>query len=248
MSRIEQEPAFLLHQRPFRDSSLLLDVLSREHGRLALVARGARGARSRLKGILRPFMPLRMSWVLKRDLGTLTGAELDGPPLRLTGDALMSGYYANELILNLQHRHDPQPEVFAAYREAVHALAAAENPAPTLRLFEIELLRLLGYALNFDHEALSDDELEPDAHYEYRAEQGPVRVQRTSGPMVFSGAELIGIRESRFDEAEILRSAGRLMRHVIHYHLGGKELKSRKVLIDLHRVNTEANTDKARGE
>ena len=243
MVRTEQEPAFLLHQRPFRDSSLLLDVLSRDHGRLALVARGARGARSRLKGILRPFMPLRMSWVLKRDLGTLTGAELDGPPLKLTGDALLSGYYVNELILNLKHRHDPQPEVFAAYREAVLALAAAEDPAPTLRLFEIELLRLLGYALNVEHEAGSDDDLDPDAHYEYRPEQGPVRVQRTSGPMVFTGAELAGIRETRFEEIDVLRCAGRLMRQVIHHHLGGRELKSRRVLVDLHKVRA----GKARG-
>ncbi len=237
--RADQEAAFLLHQRPFRDSSLLLDVLTRDHGRLALVARGARGARSRLKGILRPFMPLRMSWVLKRDLGTLTGAELDGPPLALTGDALLSGYYANELILNLQHRHDPQPEVFTAYGDAVRALAGADNPAPVLRLFEIELLRLLGYAMNFEHEATGEDEIDPSANYEYRPEQGPVRVQRASGPMVFSGAELIGIRESRFDDAEILRSAGRLMRNVIHYHLGGKELKSRKVAIDLHKGRGE---------
>lgn len=234
MARTELAPAFLLHHRPFRDSSLLLDVLSREHGRLALVARGARGARSRLKGILRPFMPLRMSWVLKRDLGTLTGAELDGPPIALTGDALLSGYYANELILNLQHRHDPQPEVFAAYRDTVLALAAADNPAPALRIFEIELLRLLGYALNLDHDAASHADLAPDMHYEYRPEQGPVRVQRSSGEMVFSGAELIAIRDGRFDDADCLRCAGRLMRHVVHHHLGGKELKSRKVLIDLN--------------
>ncbi len=239
MYRAEQEPAFLLHQRPFRDSSLLLDVLSRDHGRLALIARGARGARSRLKGILRPFMPLRMSWVLKRDLGTLTGAELDGPPLALTGDALLSGYYANELILNFQHRHDSQPEVFSAYRDAVHALAAADDPAPTLRLFEIELLRLLGYAVNLDREAVSHEDIDAGANYEYRAEQGPVRVQRGSGAMVFSGAQLIGIRESRFDEAEILRSAGRLMRQLIHYHLGGRELKSRKVLVELHKGRSE---------
>ncbi len=184
-------------------------------------------------------MPLRMSWVLKRDLGTLTGAELDGPPVALTGDALLSGYYANELILNLQHRHDPQPEVFAAYSDAVRALAGTDNPAPILRVFEIELLRLLGYALNFEHEASSQEEISPEASYEYRPEQGPVRVQRTSGPMVFSGADMIGIRESRFEEAEILRAAGRLMRHVIHYHLGGKELKSRKVLIDLHKGRGE---------
>ena len=96
--RVQQHPAFLLHNRPFRDTSLLLDIFSREHGRFALVARGARSQKSRLKPLLRPFMPLRLSWLLRSDLGTLTGAELDGPPLTLSGDALMSGYYVNELI------------------------------------------------------------------------------------------------------------------------------------------------------
>ncbi len=178
--RILQQPAYLLHHRPFRDSSLLLEVLSREHGKLALVARGARSAKSRLKGVLRPFMPLRLSWVLRSDLGTLTGAELDGQPLTLTRDSLMSGYYLNELILHFLHRHDPQPEVFAAYQQTVRSLAAATDPAPALRLFEIELLRLLGYALNFAHEAVSHEELDPSAYYEYRVEQGPVRVGRES--------------------------------------------------------------------
>lgn len=233
--RVQEQAAYLLHHRPFRDSSLLLDVFSRDHGRVALVARGARAAKSRLKGVLRPFMPLRVSWLLRTDLGTLTGAELDGRPLTLNADSLMSGYYLNELILNLLHRHDPQPEVFAVYRQTIAELAGTSEPAPVLRVFEIELLRMLGYALNFEHEAVSRDELEPAANYEFRVEQGPVRVQRDSGPMVFSGESLIAIRECRFDTADNLRSAGRLLRNVIAYHLGGKELKSRKVLVDLHR-------------
>ncbi len=233
--RVQQQPAFLLHQRPFRDTSLLLDVFSRDHGKLALVARGARTQKSRLKPLLRPFMPLQLSWLLRSDLGTLTGAELDGQPRTLSGDALMSGYYLNELILHLLHRHDPHPEVFEAYAQTIARLAASEDPAPALRVFEIELLKLLGYEPSFGHEAVTHDEIDPAAHYEYRAEQGPVRVGRESGPMVFSGELLIAIREHRFDDAKVLRSAGRLLRNVIAHHLGGKELKSRKVLVDLHR-------------
>lgn len=233
--RVQQQPAYLLHHRPFRDSSLLLDVFSRDHGKLALVARGARGSKSRLRGVLRPFMPLRISWLLRSDLGTLTGAELDGPPLTLDGDALLSGYYVNELILKFLHRHDPQPELFSAYGQTIAHLAAAADPMPALRNFEIELLRIVGYALNLDHEANSDSDLDATARYEYRVEQGPVKVSRESGPMVFGGAELLGIREHRFDDRAILRAASRLLRSVITHHLGGAELKSRKVLVELHR-------------
>ena len=233
--RVQEQAAFLLHHRPFRDTSLLLDVFSRDHGKLSLVARGARSQKSRLKPVLRPFMPLSLSWVLRTDLGTLTGAELAGQPLTLNGDALMSGYYLNELILHLVHRHDAHPEVFAAYAETIVRLAASENPAPALRVFELELLKLLGYAVTFGYDAISHEELVEDQYYDYRAEQGPVSVSRTSGPMVFSGAELIGIREHRFDDPHVLQKAGRLLRGLIAFHLGGKELKSRKVLVDLHR-------------
>ena len=180
-------------------------------------------------------MPLHLSWLLRSDLGTLTGAEIDGQPQTLSGDALMSGYYVNELILHFLHRHDPHPEVFEAYAETIARLAASDDPAPALRVFEIELLKLLGYGPSFAHEAHTHDEIEPAAHYEYRAEQGPVKVNRDTGPMVFSGELLIAIREHRFDDPNVLRSAGRLLRNVIAHHLGGKELKSRKVLVDLHR-------------
>ncbi|MFQ5609459.1 MAG: DNA repair protein RecO [Woeseiaceae bacterium] len=233
--RVRQQPAYLLHQRPFRDTSLLIDVFSREHGKLALVARGARSQKSRLKPLLRPFMPLRLSWVQRTDLGTLTGAELDGQPLSLTGDALLSGYYVNELILHLLHRHDAQPEVFAAYSQAIGLLASAADPAPALRSFEIELLRLLGYAVNFEFEAVTHDDIDPSAFYEYRAEQGPVRVARDEGAMVFSGEVLIAMRDHRIAEPEALLAASRLLRGVIAHHLDGRELKSRKVLVDLHR-------------
>jgi len=233
--RIQQQPSFILHHRPFRDSSQILDIISGDHGKLALVARGSRAARSRLKGVLRPFMPLSLSWVQRSDLGTLTGAEVCGAPIALSGDALLSGFYVNELLLHFLHRHDPQPGIFDIYARTIEALAAADSIAACLRQFEIELLRQLGYALNFDHEADSYDPLQRERHYEYRFEQGPVRVQRSSGAMVFSGAQLLAIGAGRFEEPETLRASSRLLREVIGFHLGGKELKSRKVLLDLHR-------------
>lgn len=236
--RIENEPAWLLHHRPYRDTSRILDILSRDHGRLSLVARGSRAPRSRLSGILRPFLPLTVSWVMRTELGTLTGAELRGRPIALTGDALMSGYYINELLLHLLHRHDPQPEIFSAYARTVERLGSGPEVPQVLRAFEIELLRLLGYGLILDHDTERQAPLKGNARYEYRVEQGPVEVGDRQGSMLFSGATLAAIRDGDFSSAEVLDAAGRLLRQVIAHHLGGRELKTRRVLVDLRR-----NTD-----
>jgi DNA repair protein RecO (recombination protein O) len=234
--RVQQQAAFVLHHRPFRDTSQILDLISRDQGKLAVVARGSRGARSKLKGILRPIMPLSLSWIIKSDLGTLTGAEVNGAPLSLTGDALLSGYYVNELILHFLHRHDPQPDIFDAYSQTIAALAATGNDvAACLRRFEIELLRQIGYALNLDHEHGSHKPLDPKRHYEYRPEQGAVAVSRDEGAQVFKGEMLAAISAQQFADEAVLRSANRLLRNVISFHLGGKELKSRKVLLEMHR-------------
>ncbi len=233
--RVQQQPAYVLHQRPFRDSSQILDVLSVEYGKLSLVARGSRSAKSRTAGLLRPFQPLKLSWSIRSDLGTLTGAEIDGRLQSLVGDTLMAGYYINELLLNLLHRHDPQPEVFSAYEQTLASMAGGHDVAACLRHFELELLRLLGYALNLETDAVSDAPLRPEGHYEFRPAQGAVPVQREEGSAVFRGATLLAIGEENFADEAVLREAGRLLRQVIHYHLDGRELKTRKVLKDLHR-------------
>ncbi len=246
--RVHLEPGFILQHRPFRDTSLLLDVLVQDHGKLTLVARGARSSRSRLKGLLRPFLPLRMSWYLRGDLGTLTGAELDGQPLALEGDALLSGFYVNELLLFLLHRHDPQPEVYATYRQTIAALGRAAVPAVVLRTFELELLRLLGYAALVDIESTSHERVSAGTWYEYRLDEGPVPVKRQDGDMVFSGELLLGIGARRFDVPEILQAANRLLRTLVAHHLGGRELKSRKVLVDLHRARARMTGPAGAGE
>ncbi len=238
--RAQNQPAWLLHHRPFRDTSRILDIISREHGRISLVARGVRSAKSRLRGILRPFLPLQLSWFIRSDLGTLTGAEMDGAPLQLTGDALMSGYYVNELLLKLLHLHDPQPEIFDAYAVTIRNLASEMDVAPLLRRFEMELLRLLGYALNLDNDSESLSVLQPEQLYEYRADQGAVVATGREGMMIFSGRQLTAIGRQEFGESDTLQCANRLLRNVIAHRLDGKELKSRKVLRDLKKSSQSA--------
>ena len=233
--RVQQQPGYILHRRPFQDSSQILDIVTRDHGKIALVARGSRGSRSRLAGVLRPFLPLRVSWVAKSDLGTLTGAEPAGPPAGVRGDAIMSAYYVNELLLHFLHRDDPQAEIFELYATVIATLVGTEDIAAQLRSFELKFLSLLGYAVNLDHVAGSQDALAPQQNYEYRMEQGPVAVERDEGALGFTGAVLTGIAEQQFDQSDVLRAANRLLREVIAFHLDGKELQSRKVLLDLHR-------------
>jgi len=233
--RVQQQPAYILHRRPFRDSSQILDVLTRDYGKIAAVARGSRGSKSRLAGVLRPFLPLRVSWVAKSELGTLTGAEPDGPPSGLKGDALLSAYYVNELLLHFLHRHDPQPEIFELYSQTIPGLCGTEDVAARLRNFELELLILLGYAVTLGHVAGTNDDINPASNYDYRVDQGPVPVERSEGPLVFAGATLLAIATRQFDDPDVLRAANRLLRAVITHHLGGKELQSRKVLREVHR-------------
>lgn len=233
--RVHNEPAWMLHHRPYRDTSRILEVLSLKHGRLSLVARGSRSAKSRLKGILRPFYPLQISWAGRSDLGTLTGAELRGTPISLRGEALLSGYYANELLMYLLHRHDPQPEIFTVYGKTIESLVDDRDVPVKLREFEMELLRLLGYALNLEHDTETRGRLLAGRRYAYHPEQGPVEAREPDGQRTYFGRELVAIRNHDFSQPETLRSAGRLLRDVIAFHLGGRELKSRKVFLDMRR-------------
>lgn len=228
--RVLQDPAFILHSRPFRETSLLLEALSREHGRVGLVARGARSARSRWRNRLQPFRPLLIGWNQRGELGTLTGAEEVAtlPPLR--GHGLMCGLYANELLVRFLHRSDPHPEVFDRYRELVSRLSADETTQPILRLFERDLLQAVGLGLQLEHEHGGRKDLSPEALYEYVPETGPVRRQkgeRTDAALV-SGAALIALRTGQIDEAR-QRELKLLMRRLIRYHLGDKPLASHQL-------------------
>lgn len=224
MRRVQLEPAHLLSVRPYRETSALLEVLTAGHGRIGLVARGARGARSKLRGLLQPFQPLLLSWSDGGELGTLTGAEAGGAPAGLAGEAVFSGWYLNELVLRLLPRRDPHPALYEAYVHALGALAAPE-PAKALRLFELHLLAELGYGVHVP------DDVAPEGYYGYDPEGG-LRLAEP-GPDSYRGASLRALADEALETEESLRDARKLLAAAIEPHLGGRPLRSREILRSL---------------
>ena len=224
MSRMQLEPAYVLHSRSFRETSLIVEVFTREHGRVAVVARGAKSARSRWKNVLQPFRPLLISWTQKSELGTLTAADQVASPPVLQGQSLFCGLYMNELLMRLLHRGDPHAEVFERYRQALSELAAEASPQPLLRVFEKHLLDAIGYAMLLDREFESGADVQPQSWYEYKPDRGPVLSSGPGNGRV-SGAVLLALHTENL-QVESLPEMRKLMRSVIGYHLGGKPLAS----------------------
>ncbi len=227
--RSELEPAFVLHRRAYRDTSALLELLTRDHGRIGAVARGVRGKRARNAGLLQPFQPLTVSWQARGELATLTGVEAGGRPVFLSGRRLVSGFYANELLIRLLQREDPHPGLYAAYRELVAALAGdAVAEGAALRRFERDLLAAIGYGL-----ALSEDvagqPIQPAAWYRYDPEHGPVPVPDTAGTGIHvRGASLLSLATG-LPDAAAERELRRLLRRVLRLYLGARPLRSREL-------------------
>lgn len=235
VERIELEAVFLLHSRPYRESSQIIEIIGQDHGRIGLVARGSRRPKSRWKSTLRPFQPLRMSWSGRGSLQTLRVAEPTSPPLPFSGMVLMAGFYMNELLISLVHRSDPHPNLFAHYGSALASFAAGGELEPTLRRFELALLAEIGYGLVTDRDATDGLPLRPDGCYEYLADQGPVPVaEGTVGDFVISGGDLTAIGNGEFDRPERLRIAKRLLREKLNWCLGGRPLKTRQVIASMH--------------
>jgi DNA repair protein RecO (recombination protein O) len=233
--RVELEAAYILHARPDRESSLLLEVLGRHRGRLGLVARGARGPKARWRAVLQPFQPLHLSWAGRGTRCTLTGAEAAAPPANLPGERLMSAYYLNELVLGFTTRGDPHPELFAHYTAALGGLAGAGNAEICLRRFELALLAETGYGLAADRDALHGAPLGADQCYTYQPERGAVPVDREAPGIVLTGASLQAIAAGQFRNAEDLRLAKRLLRQLVDHHLGHRPLRTRKVFAEMRR-------------
>ena len=228
--RVQLQPAYLLHRKPYRDTSLLLELFSRDYGRIGLIARGARGAKSKLKGVLQPYQPLLVSWSGRGELQTLTSAEVQGATTFLQGDALASGFYLNELLMRLLTRHDPHPELYHIYQATLQRILAAQDIEWALRLFERELLQQLGYGLLLSHEGRGGDEVVPEGRYCYYHESGPQRMYGgADGVLTVSGATLLALEQGRCDDPQLRRESKLLMREVLGHYLGPKPLASREL-------------------
>ena len=231
VERVDLEAAFLLHAKPYRETSQLLEILSRDHGRVGLVANGSRRPKSRWKSTLRPFQPLRVSWSGRGSLYTLRDAEPAAEPANIRGMPLMSGFYMNELLVVLIQRGDGHPNLFTHYAGALAALAAGEAAEPVLRRFEVSLLAEIGYGLDVDRDVESGQPLVPTHKYEYMIGRGAVPVAESgSGEMIFFGSELLATARGEFDNAAQLKRAKRLLRAILNSNLGGRALKTRAVI------------------
>jgi DNA repair protein RecO (recombination protein O) len=235
--RIAEQPAFVLHSYPYRETSLIIDVLSRDHGRLALVAKGAKRPHSALRGVLQTFQPLALSWSGKSEVRTLTGAEWVGGMLPLAGDALLCGFYVNELLVKFCAREDPHPQLFHHYVVTMTRLAHDEPPVQVLRSFERVLLRETGYAMALDRTVARKAVL-PEGRYVFDPERG-VREASDDWPAqwpVVAGQTLLDMEQDDYHRAQTVAQSKTLMRFLLNTYLGGTPLATRQILIDLQNL------------
>lgn len=232
-ARIDNEPGFVLHSYPFRETSLIVEVFTRRYGRMALVARGARRPRSALRGQVQPFTPLLLSWFGKGEVRTLHGAEWQGGLAPLSGMPLLCGFYLNELLLKLLARDDPHETLFDYYFETLSELSqfSERNLERILRRFERHLLSEIGYAATFHEEAETALPVREEQAYYFVPERGPYVGEGMGIPV--SGRTLLDMDQDRFDSPVTRAEAKQLMRALINHHLGGKPLYTRQMLKEL---------------
>jgi DNA repair protein RecO (recombination protein O) len=221
------QPAFVLHRRPYSNTSLLLEAFVLDAGRLPLLAKGATAGRAFGASLLQPFVPLLVSRSGRGEVRTLGRYEAEGPPVPLTGERLYCGFYVNELMVHLLPREEPHPALFGAYAATLARLARDDDPEPALRCFEVALLAELGYALLLDREAEGGAPIDAAARYDFVIERGPVPV--AGGEL--SGATLLKLASGSAPVGDERREARRLLRRVLDHYLGGRPLKSRELFV-----------------
>ena len=230
--QVNAEPAYILHKRPYRETSQILEVFSRHHGRLSLMSKGSRSPRSRTSGILQPFRPLLLSWSGRGDMPGLRGVDMaDARPPALTGKALLSAMYLNELLVILLHRNDVHEALFADYHETLYQLQLSSKLEIILRHFEKSLLEQIGFGLSLNYDADSGEAVQADRYYAYHFEHGPVACgsgQSQRHP-VLSGSSLLAFSAGELESSGSVAEIKKLMRYIINSHLGARKLKSREL-------------------
>ena len=246
--RIQDEPAFVLHRYDWSESSLILETFTRDHGRVAMVAKGAKRPSSNFRPVLLPLQPLRLTYTGDADVRTLKGAEWGGGHIMPQGDALLSGYYLNELLMRLLARDDPHPRLFDLYAQAVQVLAAAHDGtmAPVLRAFELLLLRDVGLLPDLALQTLTLQPLQPQADYGLAPEAG-LKALGAHDKAGLPGACWLELEQSLNDTSPLAatlrvcaqwpqewRNALQVqLRVLLHYHCGVHTLRTRQVMMDL---------------
>lgn len=231
--RVANQPGFVLHSYPYKETSLIIDLFSRDHGRVALVAKGAKRPHSQLRGVLQTFQPLQLAWTGKSEVRTLVSAEWVGGLLPLEGAALLCGFYLNELLVKLLARDDPHAPLFDRYVSALNQLAHGESPAIVLRQFELSLLKETGVAGDLGLCMQTGQLVDAEKIYVVDPEQGTrLSFASDTSPSV-SGKTLLDMEAGDYSDSTTQLQSKLLMRHLLSHHLGGMPLNTRQILIDL---------------
>ena len=235
-TKVAGQPAFVLHSYPYKETSLIIDMFTRDYGRVALIAKGAKRPHSQLRGVLQTFQPLSSSWTGKSELRTLTGAEWVGGMLPLEKTALLCGFYLNELLVKLLARDDAHPRLFDHYVATLNQLAHNE-PAPiVLRKFERALLKETGVAADLTRCTATREAVQAERVYVVDPERGP-RPERASDPWPrVTGKTLLDMEREDYADAATQGQSKQLMRFLLAHHLGGAPLNTRQILIDLSQL------------
>jgi DNA repair protein RecO (recombination protein O) len=245
----DDEPAFVLHTYPYRETSLIVEAFTSGYGRVAMVARGAKRPRSELRGLLQAFQRLSLSWAGGGELKTLIKAEWRGGLPLLSGAALLCGFYLNELLLKLMAREDAHPGLFDDYAAALQALSgetAGSEQAAVLRRFEVQLLAAMGYAMQLARD-VDNAAIDPARLYHYVPDRGPrlvvANVAREPGahPRLVRGSTLLALAAGSFADADSASEAKHLMRDVLDHHLEERCIVSRRVVRDLVSLEEEGS-------
>lgn len=224
-----KQQGLVLHTRPYRESSLLVELFTRDAGRLTVLAKGARRLKSPYRGTLRPFITLLLGWSGKGELPILTQAEALHSGFDLSYDRLWCGFYLNELLMRLLHRHDPHFELFDQYVDALGLLSTVGEYESVLRIFEKHLLKELGYALELGYEYTSGATINEDKFYRYVPTQGLTVCDPSSVKgFTISGRSVLALQKEILTDPLHLKESKTLMRYVIGYYLSGKPLHSRR--------------------
>ena len=232
--RVQLERAYVLHRRSYRNTSQLLECLAEGHGLVSLVAQGSRRANKGQRALLQPFLPLRLSWTRRGELGRLTNVEPDRPATELSGRSLLAGYYLNELLLRLMARGDPNAAIFSCYSHCLSELSSPTAVPRSLRLFELRLLRAIGYGVELDHDVDTGAPIQAGLSYRFEPERGPfVHSGSTADDDTFLGRDLIALRDGTLSDESALRAAHRLLSRLLDIYLGDRPLKTRHVMRDI---------------
>ena len=233
--RVANQPGFVLHSYPYKETSLIVEVFARDHGRVPLMAKGAKRPHSKLRGVLQTFQPLQLAWSGKSEVRTLVSAEWVGGLLPLERAALLCGFYLNELLVKLLARDDPHPQLFDHYIAALNQLAHDEPAAIVLRKFELALLKETGVAGSLVS-LPGDRHVEPDQVYVFDPERGPREAVASDTAPSVSGKTLLDMEVGDYSDPATQQQSKFLMRHLLGHHLGGMPLNTRQILIDLMQL------------